>query len=450
MAEPPRGTLGVADTSLLVVGSIVGAGIFLVSPSVAADVKSPAAFLAAWLLGGVVALAGALSNGELGGLFPRSGGEYVYLREAYGPAFGFLSGWTSFWIGFPGSIAALAAGFGATVSAAMHLSHPMAPVAIGLGSIAALTVLNSLGIDAGKWTQNALSATKLAAFAVLLGVGLFVGHGAGGLTPLFVPGDRPSDLAMALIPVMFAYAGWNAATYVTGEMRDPARGLGRALVIGTGLCVALYVAINVVYLRAMPLADLAQAKEPARAAAIRLGGESAALVLTPLVAVCVLSSLHATVLVGPRIYKAMADDGLFPAALGRVGAKTRAPVLALVAQGVISAALLVSARFDQLLTFAMFAIVAFSTLGVAAVFVLRTRRPDAPRPFRVPAYPFVPALFVAINVWVLWSVAKYEWSLAQLGAHQEGRDALVALAVMLAGFPAYALFRAKNRVQESR
>jgi APA family basic amino acid/polyamine antiporter len=450
MAEPPRGTLGVADTALLVVGSIVGAGIFLVSPSVASAVKSPAAFLAAWIIGGGVALAGALSNGELGGLFPRSGGEYVYLREAYGPAFGFLSGWTSFWIGFPGSIAALAAGFGQTVAAALHLSHPLAPVGIGLGAIAGLTLLNSLGIDAGKWAQNALSASKLAAFGVLLGLGLLLGHGSGGLTPMFVAGDHPSDIAMALIPVMFAYAGWNAATYVTGEMRDPARGLGRALVIGTCLCIALYVAINVVYLRALPLSELAQAKEPARAAAIWFGGESAASVLTPLVAVCVLSSLHATVLVGPRIYKAMADDGLFPAMLGRVSATTHAPVRALIAQGVVSSALLVSARFDQLLTFAMFAIVAFSTLAVAAVFVLRARRPDAPRPFRVPAYPFVPALFVLINVWVLWSVVKYEWSLAQLGAHHEGLDALVVMVLMVGGIPAYALFRFKNRVQESR
>ena len=198
----------------------------------------------------------------------------------------------------------------------LHLAGPLAPVAIGLGAILALTVLNSLGLQAGKWAQNALSATKLAAFAVLLGLGLLVGGGRGGLVPFAAPGDRPTGLAVALIPVMFAYGGWNAATYVTGEMRDPARGLGRALAIGTGLCVALYVAVNVVYLRAMPLADLAR-RDRARLARQRLG--SAALqrrrCCRPLVAVCVLSSLHATVLVGPRIYKAMADDGLFPSPL---------------------------------------------------------------------------------------------------------------------------------------
>jgi basic amino acid/polyamine antiporter, APA family len=434
MAASPRGTLGVADSALLVVGSIVGAGIFFVSPSVAQAVKSPAAFLGAWLLGGAVALAGALTNGELGGLFPRSGGEYVYLREAYGPAFGFLSGWTSFWIGFPGSIAALASGFGSTLAPMLHLTHPRAPVAIGLLAIAALTVLNSLGLQAGKWAQNALSATKLAAFGMLLGLGLLVGRGAGGLVPFAVSGDHPAGLAAALIPVMFAYGGWNAATYVTGEMRDPARGLGRALAIGTGLCVALYVAVNVVYLRAMPLGDLAQETEPAREAAARLGGASAAAVLS---------------LVGPRIYKAMADDGLFPSPLRRLSATTGAPVLALVAQGVVAAVELVSGSFDQLLTFAMFGIVAFSTLTVASVFVLRVRRPDAPRPFRVPGYPVVPLLFVFINVWVLWSVVQYAWSVAQRREHG-GAEALVALAIVLAGLPGYAIFRAKNRAQESR
>jgi APA family basic amino acid/polyamine antiporter len=189
----------------------------------------------------------------------------------------------------------------------------------------------------------------------------------------------------------------------------------------------------------MPLVELARANAPARAAAVRLGGNGAASVLSPLVAVCVLSSLHATILVGPRIYKAMADDGLFLAPLSRVDSRTGAPVLALVAQGAISALQLISGSFDQLLTFAMCAIVAFSTLAVASVFVLRSRRPNAERPFRVPGYPFVPALFVAINGWVLWSVVEH-------GA----REALVGLAIVATGIPVYLVFRARHRVQESR
>ena len=211
-AQPARG-LGVIDASLIVVGCIVGAGIFLVSPFVARDVSSPAAFLVTWLLGGAIALAGALSNGELGGLFPRSGGEYVYLRAAYGPALGFLSGWTSFWIAFPGSIAALAAGFGATVAAMAGWEGPRAPMGVGLVAIVAVTIVNTLGMRPGKWTQNALSVTKLAAFAVLLALGAFVPHHASsGLAPFFASGDRARGIAEGLIPVLFAYSGWNAAT----------------------------------------------------------------------------------------------------------------------------------------------------------------------------------------------------------------------------------------------
>ncbi|MGH7269693.1 MAG: APC family permease [Polyangiaceae bacterium] len=440
MPARPAGGLGVTDASLLVVGSIVGAGIFLVSPFVAQGVRSPAAFIAVWLLGGVIALSGALTNGELGGLFPRSGGEYVYLREAYGPSLGFLSGWTSFWVAFPGSIAALAAGFGATLAPMLHLSSTRAPVTMGVLVIAVLTVVNALGLRAGTWTQNGLSGIKLAAFAALLGLGLLIRRsgpaGGGGLVPFFAPGDRPGSFAGALIPVMFAYSGWNAATYIAGEMREPTKGLGRALAIGTVLSIALYVAINVAYLRAMPLPDLARTTEPARASALKLGGASAAGVIGPLVAVCILSSLQATILVGPRIYQAMAQDGLFFSAFARNSPRTGVPVTSIFAQGAIAIAELLSGSFDQLLTFAMFAIIGFSTLTVAAVFVLRFRRQAAPRPFRVPCYPFAPAVFIAASAWMLLSVIE-----------RGAREAFVGLVVVATGIPVYAVFRSRSRTR---
>jgi APA family basic amino acid/polyamine antiporter len=408
---------------------------------VAREVHSPAAFLVTWLLGGAVALSGALSNGELGGLFPRSGGEYVYLREAYGPPFGFLSGWTSFWIGFPGSIAALAGGFGATLSAILGLASSRAPTVIGAVAIVALTLVNALGLERSKWLQNGLSLTKLAAFAVMLALGFVVRPGvAGGLRPFFQSGDTSGGLALALVPVFFAYGGWNAATYIAGEMRDPTRGLGRALALGTCVCIALYVTINTVYLRAMPLAELARTTDPARIAATRLGGAPAAAILSPLVAVCVLSSLQATVLVGPRIYQAMALDGLFFAPLGRTHAGTGAPVLALLVQAVVAVVQLVSGTFDQLLTFVMFAIVAFSSLTVAAVFVLRVRRPNARRPFRVPGYPTVPALFIVVNTWVLWSVVR--------AGERGALEAFFGLGIVATGVPAYFAFRARMRSKE--
>jgi APA family basic amino acid/polyamine antiporter len=440
MAVPPVRGLGVVDASLLVVGSIVGAGIFLVSPFVAQHVGSPAVFLGTWLLGGLVALAGALSNGELGGLFPRSGGEYVYLREAYGPAFGFLSGWMSFWIAFPGSIAALAAGLGGTVAPLLGLRGARAPLVIGAGAIVILTAINARGLRPGKWTQNTLSAAKLAAFAGLLALGLIFRRHAGqdGLTPFFGATGGARGIAEALIPVLFAYSGWNAATYVSGEMRDPSRSLGRALALGTGLCIGLYLLINLVYLRAMPIDELAHASEPARVTATRLGGSAAAAVLSPLVAVCVLSSMQASVLTGPRIYHAMAIDGLFPAPLGRLHRQTGVPLAALLVQSAVSLAQLLTGSFEQLLTFSTFAIVAFSTLTVAAVVVLRVRRPAVPRPFRVPGGMLVPVLFVMVNGWLLWSVLA-----------SGAQAAYIGLAIVASGIPAYAAFRMYARRQET-
>jgi APA family basic amino acid/polyamine antiporter len=412
----------------------------LVSGEVARDLHSPIAFLSVWVLGGAVALAGALSNGELGGLYPRSGGEYIYLREAYGPAFGFLSGWTSFWVVFPGSIAALAAGFGDTVGPLLGFgSSSVAARIVGGICIAALTIVNALGLRPGKWTQNVLSTSKLAAFVVLLTLGIFVprdGPGTsvlGGLSPFLATGDRPAGFASALIPVLFAYSGWNAAAYVAGEMKDPARTLGRALGLGTLLCVALYVVVNAVYLRALPLAELAASDQPARAAVVRLGGPGAAVVLSPLVAVCVLSSMQASVLVGPRVYHAMAVDGLFFAPVGRVHPRTKVPLVAIVAQGAVAIVQLATGSFAELVRLTTFAIVAFSTLTVAAVIILRMRRRQAPRAFAVPGYPWTPLLFVSVNGWLLWCVLA-----------SGARSALIGLAIVATGIPAYLAFRARR------
>jgi len=444
--------LGVVDASLLVVGSIVGAGIFLVSADVASLVRSPAAFYATWLLGGVVSLAGALSNGELGGMFPRSGGEYVYLREAYGPPLGFLSGWTSLLIVFPGSIASLAAGLGGTVAPMLGLGAGWGPKVVASVATVALTVVNAYGLRPGKWTQNVLSGSKLVVFAGLLVLGVVVPRAAiatgAPVEPFFAPGDRAGGIATALVPVLFAYSGWNAATYVAGEMRDPSRTLGRALALGTGLCVVLYLAINAAYLRAMPLAQLATAKEPARDALVALGGSAMGAVLSPLVAVCVLSSMQASVLVGPRIYHAMAEDGLFFQWIGRLSARTGVPAVGLAVQCGITLVLVWVGAFDQLVRFTMSAIIAFSTLTVASVVVLRLRRPEAPRAFRVPGYPLVPAVFVVVNSWMLWNVLTFQDS--------SPREALVGLGIVATGVPAYLWFarvarlarRARSRLED--
>ncbi len=429
----PLRALGIGDAALLVIGSMIGGGIFLVGAEVASCVQSPAGYLGVWLAGGLLALAGALCNGELGGMFPRGGGEYVFLKEAYGAPFGFLSGWTSFWIGFPGSIAALAAGFGRAGGELLGVSSRPAQTSMGLVAIVLLTALNAFGLHAGKWAQYVLSGAKLVALACLLLAGAFLAHGGHDhFTPFFAP-EKPGSLANAFIPIFFAYTGWNAATYVAGEIRDAQRNLGRALALGTITCAAIYLALSAVYLRAMPITEMRAHPDIAHAAVERLFPPGAAAFLTALVAVSVLSSLQAMIVTGPRIYQAMAEDRLFFAPLARLHAGSRAPVIGLALQGLIACVELVSGGFEQILAFATFGMILFATLTVSAVVVLRARRPDQPRPFRTPAYPLVPIVFVASNLWVMWSVV--------VGG---SREAVIGLFIIATGVPAYFVFSARR------
>jgi APA family basic amino acid/polyamine antiporter len=421
--------LGAFDASMLVVGSVVGAGIFLVSGFVAQSVTSPAAFLGVWLVGGLLALSGALCNGELGVTFARGGGEYVYLSEAFGRGLGFLSGWTSFWIGFPGSIATLAAGFGRNVRILAGLPAGSENL-IGLSAVVFLTGLNVLGIHQGRAVQNLLSVAKLLAFGLVIVVGVAFGKNhEAHFIPFVGEHQAASGLAAALVPIYFAYSGWNAATYVAGEMRDPKKDLGRALAFGTLGCVALYLVVNAGFLSALGLDQLRSSKDVAGATASATFGAGMGSFVTSLVALAVLSSLQATIVTGPRIYHAMAEDGLFPASLARLHPKTRAPTAALLVQGVASVVLLLSGRFETLLNFTTCALCLFSIICVAAVIVLRVRRPDLPRPWKTPGYPLTPLVFIVGNGWVLFS-------LVASGA----REALIGCAIVLSGVPAYLYF----------
>ncbi len=433
----PLKILGAFDASMLVVGSVIGGGIFLVSGDVAQTITSPAAFLGVWVLGGLFALAGALCNGELGVLFPRGGGEYVYLSEAFGSGLGFLSGWTSFWIGFPGSIATLAAGFGRNACPLIGLSTGWENV-IGIAAVVILTGLNVLGIHRGKLVQNALSVAKLLAFGLVIVFGIFFTkehEQAAHFQPFLGDAPQPvAGLAAALIPIYFAYSGWNAATYVAGEMRDPHRDLGRALAFGTLACVALYLAVNAGFLGALGLPGLRSSEDVARATAASTFGPGMGSFVGALVALAVLSSLQATIVTGPRIYHAMADDGLFIPGLARLHPRTRVPVAALVVQGVSSSVLLLSGRFETLLRFTTCALCLFSIICVASVIVLRVKRPDLPRAFKTPGYPLTPLLFIVGNGWVLYSLVAFG-----------PRMALIGFGIVLSGVPAYLYFKRTKR-----
>jgi APA family basic amino acid/polyamine antiporter len=424
--------LGLWDATLLVVSGVIGSGIFLTPGAIAGQLPHPGAILAAWLAGGLLSLAGALANAELGAMFPRAGGDYVYLREAFHPAAGFLVGWLSFFVIYAGTIATLAAGF------ADGLGHfvPLGPrgelavaVALTLGSSA----LNYVGVRWGARANNVTAVFKLAALAAFVLIGPFAGKGdAANLLPLASGLGALSwaGFGLALSPVLFSYLGWNSSVYVASEIRDPGRNVPRSLFLGLALCTAIYLLVNAVYLYAIPAPELAQVGNAGEAAARALFGPASGSVLALFVLASILGTLNATVLVGPRIAYAMALDRLFFAGVDRAHAEFRTPSVAIAVQaGVATAILLALETFESALQYTTFAILLATMADVAALFRLRRAQPARPRPYRAWGYPVVPALYFLANAGVA-------------GALLYGRPTECALSLGLAllGLPFYAYF----------
>jgi APA family basic amino acid/polyamine antiporter len=403
--------LGPLDAAAIVVSNVIGGGIFFTPILVAQMTGNARDMLLVWLLGGALAFAGAMAYAELASLRPRAGGEYVYLREAYGPLAGFLTGWTSFVAGFSGAIAAsavaLAEYVGRFVPAAadptslVTLPLPLVPLvlsrksAVALLVIAVLTLAHVRGLGPGRIIQNSLAVTKVAALAAFILLGFLFGR--GDLSHLTAGGAiRPAGILLALVPVMFTYSGWNAAAYVAEEVRSPGRNVPLALGLGTLAVIVIYMALNALYLFAIPLGELAAVKQTLiDSVAAALFGFVAGDLIAAFTIVSIAASVSAMVLAGPRVYFAMARDGLFAAPAGRIHPRFRAPTSAIVAQAIWSAILVLSGTLSQLVSYTGFAVILFSAVAVGAVFVLRIREPHAVRPFRAWGYPWAPALFVA-------------------------------------------------------
>jgi APA family basic amino acid/polyamine antiporter len=439
--------LGALDGASIIVSNVIGSGIFLVPALVAVWVPNVWMMLAAWLVGGGLAFAGAMAYAELATLRPRAGGEYVYLREAFGPAAGFLSGWTSFVAGFSGAIAAGAVGvatyLGRFVPAAgdttPFFSIPLAIVTLSISPqavvaltvIAGFTLVHVLGHGPGRIVQNLLAGAKVAMLAALVALGFTIGEGsAANLTTVGGP-VSPALWLLALIPIMFSYSGWNAAAYVAEEIRDPGRNLPRAMALGTAAVIAVYLLLNLLYVYALPLADFGAVEaRVVDAAGERLFGPGFAAVLSAASVVMIAASVSAMVLAGPRVYFAMARDGQFFPAAARVHPRFRTPVAAIVAQSAWSGLLVLAGTFDQLLLYTGFAVVTFASAAVAGLFVLRRRYPSAPRPFRAWGYPVAPGIFVAAGVAMVVNAIWREPAASGAG-----------VLLIVAGVPLYWLFR---------
>ncbi|MFO7892714.1 MAG: APC family permease [Longimicrobiales bacterium] len=423
-----RRSLGSLDGAAVVVANVVGTGIFLTPAFIARRVPDATWFLGLWAAGGALAVVGALAYAELAAMRPRAGGEYVYIREAFGPLAGFLSGWTSLVAGFSGAIAAAAVGIavyldrilpGAGATEALlelPLGVPSLTLAVTPRALVALAVIgvfsaiHARGLVAGRIAQQLLAWLNVGTILLLVGLGLLAlrggeaasavaaaGAGAAGAAGEVAAGPEPGGVLVALVLVMFTYSGWNAAAYVAGELREPARTVPRSLLGGTGVVIVLYLALSALYVLVLGVGGIAGAEATGDRVVEVLWGATGTRLFTPLILLVLASSVSAMVLTGPRVYYAMAGDGCLPDAFARLG-HGDVPTFAIGVQAAWSAVLVLTGGFEALLTYTGFAVVLFGGLGVAALFVLRRKRPNDPRPFRAWGYPWAPALFIAAAV----------------------------------------------------
>ena len=407
---PPPGhgyarRLGLFDATMLVVGGIIGAGIFL-NPAVVAQ-RAPTAWLTigVWVLGGAVALAGAFVFAELAARRPEAGGGYVYLRDALGPLVGFLYGWTQLLVINSGGIAAVAMTFASYAADLTGASTRAIPL-LAVGAIALLSGINLLGIRSGAIVQNVLTVLKLAALGALIAVGLLWTAAAAELP--VAPVAPVVAIGTALIPVLFAYGGWQSTNFVAGEMREPRRDLPRALLVGVGIVVLVYVLANIVYVRVLSVPGLAASTAPASDVMRRLVGAGGATFIVVGIAVSTFGFLNLAILSAPRVYQAMAADGVFFGGAAHLSERSRVPAAAILIQGGWAALLVASRTYGQLLDYVVFGDwIFFAAVGIT-LFVYRGMEAradgaEAAPGFRCPGYPWVPGFFVAAGLFAVAS-----------------------------------------------
>jgi basic amino acid/polyamine antiporter, APA family len=422
--------LGVWSAAAAAVGLTIGSGIFRVPSTIAAESGSVGAVALVWVLGGVISLCGALTIAELAAMFPRAGGIYVYLREAYGPLTAFLFGWSWFFIR-----SAASAGTALVFVGYLRTFVPLGDAGQRIVAVALILLVgaaNYRSVRLGAAIQNASTVAKVLAILLVAAALFTVGAAGDGVLgePIDLAPRSWGGVGVALVAALFAYDGWIAATLIAGEVRDPGRALPRALATGTAVIVATYLIINAAYLFALPLADVARSQAVAADAMTRVAGTAGAAVVAALVMLSTFGGLNAGLLTGPRVYFAMAEDGLFFRQVASVHPSYGTPHVA-VAIVVVLTAINASLRtFEQLAEAFVLLLYPFLALTVAAVFVLRRRRPELERPYRTAGYPVVPLVFLVGTV-------------AMLGNALLERPAttLISAAIVMAGVPVYVWWR---------
>ena len=414
--------LGLLDSVLLLVSGIIGSSIFLTAKDIAGPLPQPVLFVSVWVLGALISLCACFAFAELGSMFPDSGGQYIYLREAYGDLIAFLYGWMLFAVANGGTIAALSVASAAYVGQVVpfvsqeRVAFSILGVAVthahlfGLLLIAILTYVNVVGLRWGALLQNVSTWTKFTAMAAFVSLGFVIGKGhwsnfhAQGvpLTMGLGPGALVSALGVGLIAVFWAYDGWVYITWVAGEVKEPRKNVPLAMVLGVLVVGVIYIAMNLTYMYALPLTQIAAHETIAHAAAAVLFSPRAAAWLSLMIAVSCFSAAATCTLSGARVYMAMAQHGVFFKRMAVIHPKWRTPAFSLIGQGIWAALLTLSGRYDQLYTYVIYGMVLSYTLTVIGLFWLRWKRPEIPRPYRCTGYPWLPAIYVLIGAaWTL-------------------------------------------------
>lgn len=397
-AELPR-RLGLLDALSIVVGITIGGGIFLVPNLVSQQLKSSAAILGVWIFAGVISFFGALACAELGCAIPATGGQYVYLREAYGPLIGFLCGWSMFVVSRTAQVAWMA------FTMALYVSYfvPLTPVEaklLGMIAIAVFTALNYRGVRAGAVVQNIFTLAKVAGLLVIIGAAFLWGSRPAD-APVSSAGFSLSSFGVALIACVLAYDGWVQLSFVAGEIRNPQRNILLALALGSGACIVIYLLANLAYLRVLTIPEIAASPHVGATAAERIMGSRGASLVSLIILISIIGTLNGCFLTSPRVYFAQARDGLFFRKFGEIQPHYQTPSFAILAQAAWAIVLLVSGSYETLVDYAMFALWLSYGLMVAGVIVLRRRQPDLPRPYRMWGYPVTPVLFLVVTTWFL-------------------------------------------------
>jgi len=427
--EPLARQLGLWDATAIIMGIIIGAGIFRVPAAVAGFVPTGGAILLAWLIGGVLCLCGALCYAELAAAMPITGGDYVYLREGYGRWVGFLFGWTKLWVVRTGSIASIAFVFAEYVRYLIPLS-PTEMKIVAILAVLLLTGANTIGLRHGSNIQNIFTALKILAIVAIIVLGLALeGGSTAHFSPLWpdsVGKNFLGGFGLALIFILWTYGGWNEATYVAGEVRQPEKTLPRSLVLGISGIIVLYLLINCVYLYVLPLEQMQESPTVAAAVLERLVGPRGGQIVAIMVIISTFGALNGLILTGARISYAMGRDHTLFRWLSRVHPRFQTPATAIGFQAIWAIVLIFSGTFETLVFYTAFTTWLFFGLVALALIILRKRRPAMPRPYRVWGYPVIPVLFIAMTLILLLNAVWHA-----------PRESLYGLGFILLGLPVY-------------